>query len=257
MLTSEQILRYESDGHLAVTDKVLPADEIVYVRDRIDRLFDNIGERFQSVWLQGPPMTARRPYWQRSTGSVPSTRALRTPSWSEPATRLLLRSWAATYGVDSTVRSTNIPVRGPSIGTRTIHFQRSASRSALCTSGSPLTTTRATPELWSLHRDLITAPSRRTNSFLLKRCLPRSPSPTARLRLRLRLRPRPRLRPRLRPRPRPRLRPYGRSACPSRSAIFRYTRPGPGTARVQIRVGTSVRRCSLNTARVLGPPLAN
>ena len=43
MLTSEQILRYESDGHLAVTDKVLPADEIVYVRDRIDRLFDNWG----------------------------------------------------------------------------------------------------------------------------------------------------------------------------------------------------------------------
>lgn len=41
MLTSEQILRYESDGYLAVTDKVLPADEIVYVRDRIDSLFDH------------------------------------------------------------------------------------------------------------------------------------------------------------------------------------------------------------------------
>jgi hypothetical protein len=40
VLTREQMLRYERDGFLAVTEPLLPLDEVISARDRIDRLFD-------------------------------------------------------------------------------------------------------------------------------------------------------------------------------------------------------------------------
>ena len=40
MLTQEQLSQYRDDGFLLVTEPLLPADEIAFVEERVDRLYD-------------------------------------------------------------------------------------------------------------------------------------------------------------------------------------------------------------------------
>ena len=40
MLTREQMSQYRDDGFLIVTEPLLPEDEVAFVEERVDRLYD-------------------------------------------------------------------------------------------------------------------------------------------------------------------------------------------------------------------------
>ena len=40
MLTLEQLSQYRNDGFLLVTEPLLPADEVTFVEERVDRIYD-------------------------------------------------------------------------------------------------------------------------------------------------------------------------------------------------------------------------
>jgi hypothetical protein len=54
VLTGEQISRFQNDGFLAVTQPLLPSEQVAFARDRIDGLFDR--------WSSLPPRLASRPF---------------------------------------------------------------------------------------------------------------------------------------------------------------------------------------------------
>jgi hypothetical protein len=64
VLSEDQLLRYENEGFLAVTEPLLPLDEIDFVRSRIDHLFERWGDlprrlAFGSSENGAPPLIAQ------------------------------------------------------------------------------------------------------------------------------------------------------------------------------------------------------